>query len=243
MCTTSDAEILVTIPSATLTSFSSGTFTGRFALEYIAFDVPDESASAVETCDVLLILRIGIGNGAFEVPLDPARALTLSTLPSEHGAVHRFVFDATCDDSEFSVELPATPETEADVELFESILVGYTADVRGALDGDVQPQVRQSATPVDAEAAAWPGKEEEDLRGRFVLMNQDSGEIVGALDRSVRAREDFSLGEKGREKDPVVVELPEGANTLDEVRDWEVPVRTVPPEDRDWMLKGAVFVR
>jgi hypothetical protein len=47
MCTTSDAEILVTIPSATLTSFSSGTFTGRFTLEYIAFDVPDESASAV----------------------------------------------------------------------------------------------------------------------------------------------------------------------------------------------------
>jgi len=74
MCT-SDADILVTIPSATLTSSSSGTFTGKLVFEYIAFDVPDESASAVETCDVLLIMCIGIGNGAFEVPPDPARAL------------------------------------------------------------------------------------------------------------------------------------------------------------------------
>ena len=51
--------------------------------EYIVFDIPDESVStrAVETCGVLLILRIGIGNDAFEVPLDPAHALTVPTLP------------------------------------------------------------------------------------------------------------------------------------------------------------------
>lgn len=49
---------------------------------------------------------------------------------------------------------------------------------------------------VDAEAAAWPIEERGDLRGWFVLINEDSGEIVGALDRSVRAREDSSLGEK-----------------------------------------------
>jgi hypothetical protein len=60
MCTTSDAKILVSIPSATLTSFSSGT----------------------ETYDVLLILCIGIGNGAFEMPPDIARALNVSTVYS-----------------------------------------------------------------------------------------------------------------------------------------------------------------
>jgi len=73
--------ILVTIPSATLASFSSGTFAGKLVLEYIAFDdVPlaDESASAAGTYDKLFILYIGIGNAAFEMPLlDLARALTV----------------------------------------------------------------------------------------------------------------------------------------------------------------------
>ena len=70
-------------------------------------------------------------------------------------------------------------------------------------------------------------------------MNEDSGEVVGALYRSVRAREDLSLGEKGREEDSVVVELPEGADTPDEVRDCEVLVRTVPPENREWDVEGS----
>lgn len=61
-------------------------------------------------------------------------------------------------------------------------------------------------------------------------MNEDSGEIVGALNRLVRAREDSSRGEKGCEEGSVVVELPEGADMLDEVRDWEVLVRTVLPK-------------
>jgi spartin len=229
MFTTSDAHILVTIPSATLTS-SSSAFTGQLALEYITFDIPALSAdtSATATRDVLLVLRIGVGNGAFEAPLDPARALTVSTLPS--GTVHRYVFHATRDDAEFSVDVPVTPETADDVELFHSVLVGYAADVRG----DVQPQPRQPANPEE---------EEDDLRGRFVLMNEDSGEIIGALDPSVRVHEDPSLGEKGREEDPVVVELPEDADALGELRDLDVLVRTIPPEDRDWMLKGAVFAR
>jgi spartin len=227
MFTTSDANILVTIPSATLTSPSSGTFTGQLALEYITFDIP----AATETRDVLLVLRIGVGNSAFEAPLDPARTLTVSTLPS--GAAHRYVFHATRDDTEFSVEVPITTETADDVELFHSVLVGYATDVRG--DAQQQQQQQQPAQPAE--------EEEEDLRGRFVLMNEDSGEIVGALDRSVRVHEDPSLGERGHEEDLVVVELPEDADEFDELRDLDVLVRAVPPEDRDWMLKGAVFAR
>jgi len=238
MSTMSDAHILVTILNATLTSSSSGTFTGPLALEYITFDIPS-SARATATRDVLLVLRIGTGNGAFEAPLDPARALTVSTLPppppgtaAAAAAVtgYRYVFHATRDDSEFSVEFPATPETADDVELFHSVLVGYAADVHGD-------------TEVPAAGTRASDEEEVDLRGRFVLMNEDNGEIVGALDRSVRVREDPSLAERGHEDDPVVVELPEGGGPLDELRDIEVIVRTIPPEDRDWILKSAVFVR
>ena len=247
MSTTSDAHILVTIPNATLASSSSGTFAGPLALEYITFDIPS-STSATATRDVLLVLRIGTGNGAFEAPLDPARALTVSTLPpgstrtTTTTAVHRhrYVFHATQDDSEFTLEFPATRETADDVELFHSVLIGYAAHVHGGTGA--RAEAVAGARPVDA-----GHEEEEDLRGRFVLVNEDSGEIVGTLDRSVRVHEDPSLGEGGHEGDPVVVELPEGGEgggvALDELRDIEVIVRAIPPEERDWMLKGAEFVR
>ena len=244
MSTTSDAHILVTIPNATLASSSSGTFAGPLALEYITFDIPS-STSATATRDVLLVLRIG----AFEAPLDPARALTVSTLPPGSTTTtttlaihrHRYVFHATRDDSEFTLEFPATRETADDVELFHSVLVGYAADVHGGTEGSAVAGAGAGARAVDG------GDEgEEDLRGRFVLVNEDSGEIVGALDRSVRVHEDPSLAERGHEDDPVVVELPEGeggGGALDELRDVEVIVRAIPPEERDWMLKGAEFVR
>jgi spartin len=243
---TPDAHILVTIPSVTLTSSSSGTFAGQqLALEYVTFDIPESSTAA--TRDVLLVLRVGTGSSAaFEAPLDPARGLTVSTLPAAPAATsaptatatvtRRYVFHATRDDAEFSVELPVTPETADDVELFHSVLVGYATDLHS--DAPADAQLRQSANPEEAGSGG-----EEDLRGRFVLVNEDNGEIVGALDSSVRVHEDPSLGERGHEEDPVVVELPEGASALNELRDIEVLVRTVPPEDRDWMLKGAVFVR
>lgn len=235
MSTTSDAHILVTIPNATLTSSSVGTFTGPLALEYVTFDVP--SSATATTRDVLLVLRIGTGVNAFDAPLDPARALTVST-GTTTTAIHRYVFHATRDDSEFSVEFPATSETADDVELFHSVLVGYAADVHG----DTEEAAAAAAVAGGAGAGAR-ADEEEDLRGRFMLVNEDNGEIVGALDRSVRVHEDPSLGERGHEDDPVVVELPEGGDGLDELRDVEVIVRAIPPEDRDWMLKGAVFVR
>lgn len=220
---TSEAYVLVTIPNTTLTSPSSGTFTGRLALEYITFSIPTSSASAVR--DVLLVLRLGDdpdGVSGFEAPLDPTRALTATVLPS--GARH-YVFHATRDDTEFVLVLPAPPEAVEDVELFHSVLAGYATDLRGsdaAASGTYDPQ------------------RTEDLRGRFVLVNEDGGEIIGALDRSVRVREDPLLGETGHENDPVVVELPED-DTLDELRNVEVLVRSIPPEDRDWMMRSALF--
>jgi spartin len=228
MSTTSEAHILVTLPTATLTSYPSGTLTGQLALEYVTFDIP---ASTV-TCGVLLVLHLDNHDGAFEAPLDPARTLTASVLSS---GARRYVFHATRDDTELTLELPATPETADDVELFHSVLVGYATDLRGVVPPTPGvPQYSGGGPGVD-EAVT-----EEDLRGRFVLVNEDNGEIVGALDRSVKVYEDLSLGEKGHEGDPVVVELPEGADTLDDV---EVLVRTIPPEDRDWMMRGAVFTR
>jgi spartin len=151
------------------------------------------------------------------------------------GTARRYVFHATRDDAEFTLEIPVTPETSDDVELFHSVLVGYATDLRddsvppapapGVVQNGISLVVGQSVPP------------EDDLRGRFVLVNEDNGEIVSMLDRSVKVHEDPSLGERGHEGDPVVVELPEGAGISDDI---EVCVRTIPPEDRDWMMKGCL---
>ncbi|KAH8991080.1 hypothetical protein EDB86DRAFT_1636280 [Lactarius hatsudake] len=233
----SEAYVLVTIPNATLTSPSSGTLTGRIALEYITFSIP-ASASA-ETRDVLLVLRLGDdpdGVSGFEAPLDPARTLTATVLPS---GARRYVFHATRDDAEFALALPAPPEAAEDVELFHSVLAGYATDLRGGGWGDAA-----AALPPAAPDGAhhYPQSFGEDLRGRFVLVNEDGGEIVGTLDGSIRVREDPSLGQTGHENDPVVVELPDGVDdTLEGLRNAEVLVRTVPREDRDWMMRSALF--
>jgi len=236
MSTTPEVYVLVTLSNATLTSSptSNGptTFTGKLALECVTLNTPSTRATSTPvtpTRDVLLVLRLG----AFEEPLDPARALTVSVLPPS--GAHRYVFHATQDDAQFTVDLPpVTPENAEAIELFHSVLVGYTADARGVGGAPARGPNHNASAPAERE------KFEEDLRGRFVLMNEDNGEVVGALDRSIRVNEDPSLGEKGHENDPVVVELPEDADTLD---DSEVLVRAIPPDERDWMLKGAIFVR
>ena len=238
---TPDAYALVTIPDATLTSSSSGTLTGQLVLEYVTYDIP---TTAQVTQDVLLVLVLRSGNNTilFEAPLDPARALSVSSSvpppPSRSSfsvSRRRYVFQATRDDSEFTVELPENNNAADDIELFHSVLVGYLTDV--LVNGErLQPAPRVVEPVADAGA-------DEDLRGRFVLMNEDDGEIVGTLDRSVRVFEDPSLQEKGHEKDTLVVELPEGVDMHEGVLEEEVLVGTIPPEDRDWVVKTAVFVR
>lgn len=254
MSPTSDAYILVTIPNATLTSPSSGTLTGQLVLEYVTYDIPP---SAQVTQDVLLVLVLRSGNNTvlFEAPLDPARALSVSSVPPPPAsfgvARRRYVFHATRDDTELTVDLPENNNNAADdVELFHSVLVGYITDVRvngvQQLQSSAPPPparvVGEAAAPVAGAGAGVGAGADEDLRGRFVLMNEDDGEIVGTLDRSVRVYEDPSIGERGRENDTLVVEVPEGADMQDGLLEEEVLVSTIPPEERDWMLKTAVFV-
>ncbi|KAI0047050.1 hypothetical protein FA95DRAFT_1559479 [Auriscalpium vulgare] len=221
-----EAFILLTIPEASLTTPSS-TYTGALALEYVTFSTP---SAAPSSRDVVLVLRIA----SLEVVLDPARTLTLSVLPSGQ---HKYVFHSTPQDpAELLLTLPAPHAgTADDIDLFHSVLAEY-----GNFRGDfaaVETGAADVTIPVEEKAGP-----EDDLRGRFILVDEDNGEVIGALDNHVRVREDASLNEKGEEKAPVVVELPEGADALDDLQEVEVLVRTVPKEERDWMMKGAVFV-
>lgn len=99
------------------------------------------------------------------------------------------------------------------------------------------------------------------LRGRLVLVDEGNGDVVGELPQTLHITEDPSLPMPGRtgggtgEAAPVVLELdPDvfdactGARPLGtegeallELR--EVFVHAVPPEEHDWMMKGATLIR
>jgi hypothetical protein len=151
MSPTSDAHILVTIPNATLTSSSTRTLTGQLVLESVTYDVP---TTAQVTQDVLLVLVLRSGNNntvLFEAPLDPTRALSVSSVPpplSFGFARQRYVFQATRDDTEFTIEIPKNNNNSAEyIELFHSVLVGYVTNVR------VNGEQLQSAPTLPSSAA------------------------------------------------------------------------------------------
>lgn len=101
------------------------------------------------------------------------------------------------------------------------------------------------------------------LRGRLVLMDESSGEVVGSLPSQISFKEDPAISAEdklkhaGEEAGPVVVELPpsmydaytsgEGLDPkvlgeeLLETR--EVFVRAIPQEEQDWMTTSATVVR
>ena len=95
------------------------------------------------------------------------------------------------------------------------------------------------------------------LRGRLVLMDEANGEVVGELPQSLNITEDPAMGAGmggGRSTAPVVLEMdPEmydactGVRALtpgdDLLETRDVFARAVPPEEQDWYMKSATFIR
>ncbi|TFY76482.1 hypothetical protein EWM64_g7531 [Hericium alpestre] len=223
MSDTKQAFVLVTIPNASLTT-PTDTLNGELVLQYVAHPNAPK--------DIVLILKLD----SFETPIDPRQPITQSTLPSGD---HEYVFHSTPDDpTELLLTFPAQENIQSEIETLHSVLADY-----GNFRGDFVPAGSLGTDPEGpgARAIALEDGEEQDLRGRFVLVNEDNGEVIGALDDRIRVREDPTLAEKGHENDPVVVELPEDVEDVEHLSEEELIVRSIPPEQRDWMMKGAVF--
>ncbi len=272
--------MLLHIPEVIL-STSSASESGTLALECVtlALDNADKDAplaaslSAVDR-SLILVLRLG----ALELPLDPARPISVR-IARDGTRTYAFrsatsvqspadKLDHAADDPAtwLTVPVPSRPDPHRaeTVEALDHILAQY-ADFNSETEGrphhEAPPHPNEEEVHAPAPRADAPP---EELHGKIVLMDEESGEIVGELPNRVRIKEDPALSDaaygkaKGGEPAPVMLELPEdvydaytgaGASVvpyseraeLDEAR--EIFVRAIPPEDQDWMTKSATLIR
>ncbi|THU96322.1 hypothetical protein K435DRAFT_819454 [Dendrothele bispora CBS 962.96] len=199
------------------------------------------SAQASLERDVFIVLRVN----ALEVPLDPGRVISVESVNS-HGRSY-VLHGSYADPTELHLTVTFSSHflgggipihEQEDLETFESILSQY-ADFRGVSDdANVSPSSSQLSEKIMFNR---DGPNDSRLRGQLVLVNEDTGEVVGEVEKKLNVKEDPSLAEKGHEKDPVVIEIPEGISPTETAI--EVFARTVPPEEQNWMTTGATLVR
>ncbi|KAF8894779.1 hypothetical protein BD779DRAFT_1502872 [Infundibulicybe gibba] len=229
-----EAYLLLSLSNATLTTTTAIRQSGTLDLECVSMPI---SQSGESDRDVYLVLRLN----SFETPIDPARVIHVSH--ANNSLSRTYTFRGTSHDpTEIIVSISQSPlaggRSEGfveDLETFEGILSQY-ADLR-MNDGK-----NDSATPKNnIIGSAVPGGY-GDLRGHLVLVNEETGEIMGEMDDRFRVREDPWLNEKGHENDPVLLELPEESAEEHDANAMEMFVRAIPPDQQDWMTTSASVV-
>ncbi|KAI9059727.1 hypothetical protein FKP32DRAFT_1760780 [Trametes sanguinea] len=256
-----EAFVLLHIPEVKL-SAGNVNERGTLALECVTLAPNDDDKNAPlaaslssEDRSLYLVLRLN----SLELPLDPARPISVS-VDRDGGRTYTFqsaesAGEATPSPIRLTIPVPSRPDAHRaeTIEAFDHILSQY-AEVQGLTP---EPHTRSQAQST-AEQSAQP----EDLRGKLVLMDEESGEVVGELPNRVHITEDPALAKAGKGQDgepaPVLLELPpdvydaytgqgtsvvpyhEPESDLEEAR--EIFVRAIPPEDQDWITKSATFI-
>ena len=270
MSTHPEAFVLVHIPDVNLAT-ATVSETGTLALECVTLapNDADKSAPLAASLDpsdrsLILVLRLG----SLELPIDPARSISLYIAPDGsrtytfHSDVGGTPADLEPSFIRLTIPIPSKPDPHRaeTVEALDHILAQYAE-----IDWHTPDGTQQHAPPLDRAGSSTAPPEQptmEDLRGRLVLMDEQTGEVVGELPNRVNIKEDPALAQDGKGKDgepgPVMLELPPdvydaytGAGTsvvpyaeksdLEEAR--EIFVRAIPPEDQDWMTKSATLIR
>jgi len=232
-----EAFVLLSLPNVSLTT-PNGTENGTLMVECVT--LPASAQASLER-DVFLVLRVN----ALEVPLDPGRVISVKSVDSNGRsyALHGSYVDPT--ELQLAVSYSShflgggiPLHEQEDLETFEGILSQY-ADFRGVSeDSKVSPT---SSQPSEKIMLNREGPNDSRLRGQLVLVNENTGEVVGEVEQKFNVKEDPGLAEKGHERDPVVIEIPEGATPTESAID--VFARTIPPEQQNWMTTAATLVR
>ncbi|KAG8898542.1 hypothetical protein FRB99_007373 [Tulasnella sp. 403] len=102
-----------------------------------------------------------------------------------------------------------------------------------APEGLVMVLLAQYGIPQETDPPKAGSGDDRDLKGRFVLVDEDDGEVVGTLGEQFSIREAQNVAEN--DKAPVIIDIPEeGQHTI--------YVQSINPEEQDFILKSAQFV-
>ena len=248
MTTTPEAYKLLSIPNAGL---SNGEFSesGTLDLECVSVPIPPSYSASKEKDEsgpgadhqVYLVLRLN----AFEVALDPQR----TARRVDQGGFRQYVMEGTINDPSqlvvsFALSSSMAPGVEEDMETFEGILAGYVASFQSP---QTQGFPSDSKTPPTMMTRSLPQTTDttQDLRGHLVMMNEQTGEIVGQVNAPhMRIHEDPSMYAPGHLNDPIYIEIPDGALTTAEsdANAFETFAVLVPPDQQNWMTRGASLI-
>jgi spartin len=228
-----EAFLLLTLPSCSLSSQDFAE-SGTLGLECVTVPLPNASDSGDR--EVYLVLKLN----ATEIPIDPARVIQRSDTP----VARVYTFNPTPSDP---IELilsiatvsgdPKNDHLSDDLDTFEGLLEQYALDFRA-------PQTQTYASPKESPPPPKKASDITDLRGQLVMINEETGEVVGQVEDRFRIREDPVMYERGHERDPVVIDVPDEAGLREsDVDAMEAFACIVPPDQQDWITKSATIVR
>ncbi|KAF9453641.1 hypothetical protein P691DRAFT_694194, partial [Macrolepiota fuliginosa MF-IS2] len=232
-----EAFLLLSLPNCTI-SFKDVLETGPLGLECVTIPIPE--ASGVNDRDVYLVLKLNMS----ETPIDPARTIQRSDTPVSR--VYTF-YGTPADPTELVLTIPTPPggakstPLDEDLNTFEGILAQYAVDFRSPFT-PAQPQPQSRAVPNEP-PPSYANDDNKDLRGHLVMINEDTGEVIGEVEDRFRIQEDPVMYQRGHESDPVVIEVPDEAGLREsDASALEAFARIVPPDQRDWITKSATVV-
>lgn len=227
-----EAFVLVSIPNATL-AYSGSSQSGILSLECVTMPHPDANNAAER--DVYLVLRLN----EWEIPLDPSKAVK-RTDNGRDSRVYTFLptaYDPTA--MVLTLHPPAPnsdyPELLEKVDTIDSVLQQYCTDFQGPL--------AQSPVYATQDKGFSSTSSQKDLRGHLVMINEDTGEVVGEVENRFKIREDPLLHQPGHEGDPVVIEVPDDYTRTSDSNTIEAFAQIVPPDQQNWITKSASIVR
>lgn len=249
-----EAFALLVLPNITLTTGQAPhahSETGVLALECVT--VPHPGGSSGTDRDVYLVLRLNTS----ETPLDPERIVHRV----DKASAREYIFYGSANDAEeirlsFPTSGATPPGYLEDLETFESIIGQYHGDIKTGNPADPFADNKYAGIPRGGQSGApqtrqptmgtvsvgGVAKGDADLRGHLVMIDESTGEIVGQVEDRLRIHEDPMMHMRGHENDPVIIEVAEQSPEDEDANALEAFARYVPPEEQNWVTKGATVV-
>ena len=233
MLNSPEAFLLLSLPDATLKSTDIAEV-GVLNLERVTLPIPE--AKSAEERTVHLVLRLNNR----EIPIDPDRVIERKDVTG----TRTYTFAETpSDPTHLTLTLKGPWPASSDIEFvkkldtFDSILEQHVVNYKGPSTDSV---ASISSTHTAGIGSVTSNK---DFCGHLVMIDEDTREVVGEVERRFKIREDPVMYEKDHENEPVIIEVTEKSNIESGANALEAFVRMVPPDQQKWITKSTTVVR